>query len=633
MLSRLFPFLLALLFPLCLHAADQPNIVWINCEDMDEILGCYGDSHAITPNLNRLAEEGILYRNAFANAPICAPARSCLITGMYPTSLGSQHLRCEIEPPDFVEAFPTYLKDAGYFVTNYAKTDYNFSPDGIYDYWKQDYAPWRQRKDAAEPFFSFFVFGRTHEGPANFQDRYEKAVETLSPEKFTDPDSVEVPAYFPNSPKIRELWARYYDLAAALDDEVGLVIDGLKEDGLWDNTIVWFFSDHGHGLPRHKRWLLDSGLRVPFLVRVPEKYQHLAAGIAPGSETERLVSFVDFAPTVLSMADVPIPGHMQGEAFLGNTVAEPQEFIYGARDRADDMFELSRAVHDGRYIYIRHYLPHLPYIQGGKIMGDQKESMAELRRARDAGELDEISSLIWAKHKPVEELYDLQADPREIHNLAQDPAQQKRLKTMRAELRRWILDHRDTGFLTEPEYHRRASEAGTSIREMALDPQLYDLPAILTAAETVGDPNAELPSLDSPDPGIRYWTIIARMNRESTQPENALPLLEDPNPSVAIATAEWLCSFPAHADNALPVLERYIESEDRFVALLAARSMFNIGKAAQPAVERIEAVRKSLEAPPGSRRLYRDFNYASFAGWALESALINCGAATEADFE
>ena len=614
--------ILSLLVVLNATASDRPNIVWINCEDLDETLGCYGDNWAITPNLDALAKDGILYRNAFANAPICAPARNCLITGMYPTSLGGQHLRCEIELPPGVEPFPNHLKRAGYFVSNWAKTDYNFKPDGIYDYWKKDMAPWRQRKDKGQPFFSFFVFGTTHEGPGNFRDRYESAVEGMSTSKLHDPDEAKVPPYFPNTPKMRELWARYYDLVSAMDEEVGQVIDGLKEDGLWDNTIVWFFSDHGHGLPRHKRWLLDSGLRVPFMVRIPEKFQHLAGGLTPGSEYSHPVSFVDFAPTVLSQAGVDVPKVMHGRPFLGKTIAEPRQFVFGARDRADDMFEVSRAIHDGRFIYVRHFLPRLPYVQGGRIFGNQKESMAELRRARDEGELNEISSMIFADRKPIEEFYDLSSDPREVHNLASDPQQAKRMDQMRKRLKQWILKHRDTGFLTESEYSRRAEAANLTIYEMAQRPDLYDLPNILKAA--FGE------KADSTDNGVLYWKIMSR-DEETIRPDNLRKYLKHPNPSIAVAAAEFAC-LNGHAEMGLPVLERYIAAKDLRLALEASRAMFNIGENANPAVKRIEEVRKSLESD-GGRRRYRDFNYASFNGWALEGALVNCGAATWEQFD
>ncbi len=620
-------------------AEQAPNLLWIVCEDLDPALGCYGEKEAITPNLNRLAEEAVLFRNAFANAPICAPARSCLMTGFYPTALGSQHLRCEIELPEAVQPFTQHLREAGYFITNHSKTDYNFSPEGLFDYWNRDSAPWRKRPDPAKPFFSFINFGTTHEGPGNLRDRYEKATAGLSPEKRHDPSDATVPLYFPDTPKMRELWARYHDLASAMDEEVGEVIANLKADGLWENTIVWFFSDHGHGMPRHKRWLLDSGLRVPLLVRIPPKYQHLAGELMPGTETEWLVSFVDFAPTTLSLAGVDRPGAMQGRPFFGDTIAEPRQRIFGARDRADDMFELSRAVHDGRYLYVRHFLPHLPYIQGGRIMGDQKESMAELRRAREAGEVDEVSELIWASRKPVEVLYDVESDPHEVKNLAGDPAQADRLERMRGELREWILKHRDTGFLEEAEYHRRAREANTSIHAMAEDESLYAVPAILDAAwraSSTADEAALVEMLRHKDGGVRRWGATGFLARGIEPGEEAIAALKgvlgDESPSVAIEAAKVLSLHGAEAEG-LPVLERFVSSEDLRVALQAARALFDLGEAAEPAIETVKRVRQELEGPEGQRRRYQDFNYASFTGWALEWVLINCGEAKPSDFE
>ena len=621
MIFRFILFVALLFFPLCGQPADSPNIVWINIEDLDDTLGCYGDDYAITPNLDALAKEGILYRNAFANAPICAPARNCLITGMYPTSIGGQHLRCEIELPDFIKPFPVYMKQAGYFVTNQAKTDYNFSPDGIYDYWRNDLAPWKRRKSKDQPFFSFFVLGTTHEGPGNNREKYDKATSGLAKEKFHDPEKAKVPPYFPNTPKMRELWARYYDLVSAVDEQIGEIIGNLKNDGLWENTIVIFFSDHGHGLPRHKRWLFDSGLRVPLIIRFPDKYQQLAPG-DPGSEIDRLVSFVDFAPTTLNLAGVPVPDHMQGSPFCGANPGPERNYVYGTRDRADDMFELSRAVHDGRYLYVRNFLPHLPWLQGGRIFGNQKESLAELRRARDAGELDEISGRIFAQQKTAEEFYDLKEDRFEIRNAINDPRYTDKIQSMREELKRWVINHRDVGFLTESDYTQRAEKAGISIYEMAQNDQLYDLPNVFAAAS--GKENA-----NSFDPAVVYWKIV---RGEIQDPEELKNYLQHPVPSIAVAAAERLCRA-GHSADGLPILEKHIASDDLRLALEAARAMFQIGELAKPSVEKIEQVRKGLEGPKGEKRRYRDFNYASFTGWALEWTLINCGAARPEDFE
>ena len=609
----------------------KPNILWLNIEDLDETLGCYGDEYAITPHLDQLAKEGILYRNAFANAPICAPARNCLITGMYPTSLGGQHLRCEVKLPEEIQPFPNYLKEAGYYVTNYAKTDYNFSPDGIFHYWKKDMAPWRKRAGAHKdkPFFSYFVFGTTHEGPGNFRDRYEAATQNLPKSKLHDPKKAPVPPYYPDTPKFRELWTRYYDLVSAMDEQIGEVIANLKEDGLYEDTIIWFFSDHGHGMPRHKRWLLDSGLRVPLLIRLPEMYKHLAAGFKPGSETEQMVSFVDFVPTVMSQAGLKIPKHMQGRPFLGQEMGAPRKYIYGARDRADDLFEISRAVHDGRFIYVRHFLPHIPYMPGGRILGgSHKESIVELRRVRDEGILDPKKSYhFWSKRKPVEELYDLKSDPYEINNLANCPDHETKLLEMRRELKSWILRNKDTGFLHEAEYQLRALDS--TVYEMDQSEE-YNIERIYAAAEsaTLDAAASELRDmLKACDSGVRYWGAVGMLSQKIQDDESIEALksvLHDKSPSVAIAAAEALCLI-GEPKAGLPVLNEYIASSYPWVALQAARAMHDIGEVAKPSVKRIEEVRKSLEGKPGSRRRYRDFNYASFTGWALEWACCYSG--------
>lgn len=624
--------------PTSAQALERPNIVWINCEDLDETLGCYGDPMAKTPHLDELAKESIRYLQAFANAPICAPARSCLITGMQPVSLGSQHLRCEVTLPPGVQPFPRTLREAGYFVTNYAKTDYNFSPDGIYDYWKKDLAPWRQRKKDV-PFFSFIVLGTTHEGPANLKERYQQAVAQLHKDLFHDADRVQVPPYFPQTPAMKDILARYHDLVSAMDQEVGQVLQALKEDGLWEDTIVWFFSDHGHGLPRHKRWLLDSGLRVPLLVRIPAKWSHLARGLQPGSTTDQLVTFVDFAPTVLDLASVELPGYLLGAPFLGSHITSPRSRVFATRDRADDLFEVSRAVHDGRHIYVRHFLPHLPYIQSGRIMGDQKDAMRELRRARNAGELDVISSQIWAPSKPLEELYDLSADPHEIHNLAGDPAYAGLLEKRRAELKEWMLAQRDTGLLPEAEYQLRARQAGVSIREMTESESLFPKEELFEAADRAtrnANPEALVEMLQDPEAGVRYWGAVgcrAQKSPLTSSQRSALSkLLQDPSPSTAIQAAETLC-LAGQPDSGLPILVKHAASTAPWVALQSARSLLNLGPLARPVVEDMERIRKTLEGEQGSSRRYRDFNYASFTGWALESALVACGAARQEDFD
>jgi len=604
-----------------------PNILWINCEDINPNLGAYGDELAVTPRLDQLADEGLVYRNAFATAPICAPSRSCLITGLYATALGTQHLRNDIRLPDHIKAFPEYLKEKGYFVTNYAKTDYNFDPAGIYDYWERDMAPWRQRVRADQPFFSFFVFGMTHEGSVNNTERWARNVEGMPEGRLHDPATQPVPVYHPDTDTMRQCWAHYYDNITVLDRTVGEVLDNLEADGLKDNTIVFFFSDHGAGLPRYKRWLYRTGLHVPLIVYVPEAYRSLMPA-PPGEAVDELVSFVDFAPTVLELAGASIPEHIQGRPFLAADRSPARDYIYGARSRADNMYEMARCVSDGRYLYIRHFMPHLPYMQPGIIFSDLKESVAELDRLRAAGLLPPEAEVMY-QPKVIEELYDWQSDPQELNNLIDQPEHAAKQEELRARLHEWMRDHHDTGLLHEAEYMLRSS--GSTPYEMTHTPEQYDAGRLLSAAERVGTaPVDELTAqLDNADSGVRYWAVIG-LQAKGEEGKAAVPALkerlEDDSPVVQIAAAETLCRLGA-CDEALEVLGRWVLDDRGWLALYAARAVELLGAKAKPLVPTLYQALDKVRSEPGAARRFKNFNFAAFTGWSLEYALINCGEA------
>lgn len=610
-------------------AAPKPNILWINAEDMSPHLGCYGVKEATTPHIDRLATKGILYQNAFATAPICSPARSCLATGLYATSLGTQHLRCEVKIPKKVVPLAVRLRELGYYCTNTGKTDYNFDPKGIWDHWSAKPSPWKNRKNG-QPFFAFITVGETHEGRINFNDRYKEATKDL-PEKLRhDPKEMHLPPYYPDTPEIRQIFAQMYDLATVFDQKVGEVIEALKKDGDLENTIVFVFSDHGNGLPRYKRWLNDSGLRVPLVVYVPERFRHLSLN-APGTKTDRLVSFVDFPATALSLAGTKIPDILQGKPFLGTTITKPRQFVFGARSRADDMFEVSRSVFDGRYLYVRHFLPHLPYIQPGIIFDDRKWSFRVLRSLHRTGKLNKHALKLWAPRKPTEELYDLKEDPHELNNLATSPLQQKRKQQLELELRKWILRHRDSGFLPEAEYQIRAAKAGLTPFDIVQNPKRFDLEATLNTAWQVGDSTIPIlkliQGLTHKEAGVRYWSAVALQSRGEASKAVRTALmdaLEDNSPSVQIAAAEALMERSS-SETALKVLAQLVEDDRPWVALQAARAIALLGDRAKSIVPVMKLVIEKKRSKPGSRRPYKDFNYASFTGWALETALKACG--------
>ena len=310
-------------------AAERPNILWLTAEDMSPHLGCYGDSEAHTPRIDAFARESVRYTRAFATAPVCSPSRSCLITGVYATSLGTQRLRSQFPVPAEFRPFTALLREAGYHCTNNVKTDYNLYGEAefIRAAWDESSprAHWRSRR-SGQPFFAVFNFMTTHQSRASAwpHEQFETEVAAkLTPSERHDPAKLTLPPYYPDTAEARRTWARYRDCIAALDKQVGEVLEQLAADGLAEDTIVCFYSDHGMGMPRGKRCLHDSGLRVPLLVRFPKKWAHLAPAKS-GETSDRLVSFVDFAPTVLSLCGVPAPSHFQGEAFLGPDAKEPR---------------------------------------------------------------------------------------------------------------------------------------------------------------------------------------------------------------------------------------------------------------------------------------------------------------------
>jgi uncharacterized sulfatase len=602
---------------------EKPNILWITCEDTSPYIGCYGDPYAITPNIDKLAGEGILYTKAFATAPVCAPSRSCLVTGVYATSLGTQHLRSEVKLPDKIRCFPQYLREAGYFCSNNFKKDYNFIDVDVWDESSPE-AHWRKR-GPDQPFFSVFNFVSTHQGQINGSDEEFLANygSKLKPEERHDPAKITLPPHYPDTPFVRKIWARYYDLITFMDKQVGEVLSQLDADGLADSTIVFFFSDHGLGIPRFKRTLYDTGLHVPLIIRFPQRYKQLAP-YQPGGRTSRLVSFVDFAPTVLSLAGLGAPSYMQGRAFLGSLKREPREYIFGASSRVDEAYECSRCVRDERYKYIRNYMPHLPYIQPSDYC-DKAEIMQELRRITAEGQLPPAQKLLWEPVKPAEELYDTYTDRHEIENLVNNPVHQETLAKFRKVLHGWMLQIHDVGLLPEAEMHIRAE--GSSPYEIARDPARFPQQRILAVADTVGQGQKHIPRLitllDDSDSAVRYWAVIA-LTGLGSQAESAADALaarlKDSSPNVRFAAAGALCKLGS-CEDALQVLAEGLEDEREETVLHAAREIELISNKARPIVAQIEQARQRCKLPDGT---YKNNNHATFIDWALKYALENC---------
>jgi len=442
----------------------QPNILWVSCEDISPDLGCYGDSYAVSPNIDKLAAQGVRYDNVYSHSGVCAPTRSGIITGMYPTTIGTCPMRCKGVPPAYVKCFSEYLRAAGYYCTNNSKTDYQFDPPP--SAWDQSSrtAHWHGRAEG-QPFFAVFNFTTSHESQIrNRSKSMLQRLANLKPDEKHDPAKAVLPPYYPDTPTVRRDWAQYYDVITLMDKQVGDVLKQLEEEGLADNTVVWFWGDHGRGLPRGKRWIYDSGLRVPLVIRVPKKLRKLAMpgnpdALEPGIVNDDLVAFIDFAPTMLSLAGIKIPEHIQGRAFLGSQKAGAREYIFAARDRMDEAYDLIRAVRDKRYKYIRNYMWHLTRGQDIEYM-NQMPTMQEMRRLNAEGKLKGPQKQYFEETKPVEELYDTLNDPHEVKNLADNPKYESVLERMRRVHKEWVKETGDVGLIPEPEFDEMKRPGG-----------------------------------------------------------------------------------------------------------------------------------------------------------------------------
>jgi len=576
----------------------RPNILWLSCEDISPHLGCFGDPHAITPNLDRLAREGVRYSHTFTTAGVCAPCRSGIITGIIQTTLGTHHMRCSAKLPPQIKAFTSYLRESGYYCTNNSKTDYQTSD--LRHAWDESSgkAHWRKRSED-RPFFSVFNFTGCHEGGIAGESKYKSVTKNLTPAQRQAPEKLDPPPYYPDTPIVREDWKRYYELITAMDAWAGEHIRQLKDAGLYEDTIIFFWSDHGVGLPRAKRWLYDSGTHIPLIVRIPEKFRTPGQGAA-NTVDDRLVSSIDFGPTVLNLASVTVPGYMQGRAFLGRRLPEPRQYIFGARDRMDERYDIIRSVRDKRYRYIRNYEPLKTYYQYMNTP-EKGATMKEIRRVHAEGKLPPAAKLFLADRKPVEELYDLSRDPHEIDNLAGDPKVAPVLERMRRAHQRWLFDTRDLGLLPEPEIIEREKKFGSRyaiLRQPGADELMNRLIAVSAAAS---EGRKSLPlllgAMDDEDAAVRYWgaTGVGNIGAEARSAEDRMrAALEDSSVSVRVAAARALCRM-GKPGPALPVLEAALDGAHQWGRLQAAIVLDEVGEMARP-VE--AALKKALSGQP-----------------------------------
>lgn len=570
--------LLVALFCVSLHAADQPNILWITSEDHGPEMGLYGDTYADTPHVDALAAKGLRYNFAWSTAPVCAPARTTLISGIYPPSSGGQHMRSFVPSPAGKDPYPVFLRHAGYYCTNNSKEDYNVSTPA--DLWNESspQAHWKNRP-ADQPFFAIFNATISHE--SQLRKRPHTAIH--------DPAKMKLPPYHPDIPAARQDWAQYYDTVSAADAIAGRHLADLAAAGLTEDTIVFYYSDHGAGMPSHKRNPNNRGLRVSLVVYIPEKFAHLRpADYSPGGATDRLVGFIDYAPTLLSLIGVKPPEWMQGKAFLGPHATEDPEYMFGFRGRMDERTDFVRTVTDGRYVYVRNFRPDLP--AGQHLQYQMVTPTTRLwYELFLAGKTNPVQSAFWLP-TPVEELYDLETDPHEINNLIKDAQHQDHRKRLASTLINHLIATKDIGFIPEAEFHRLAN--GQSPYDWARVPGNYDITKIAVYAHqatlgilpTVAKTKA---NLQDPSSAIRWWTLYGIGRQPHATITDYLPAvrqsLEDESPEVQIRAADLLVRHGSSKDarRALKFLSDTADTTQPHLPSLAALGVIdNLGSAA-----------------------------------------------------
>lgn len=596
-LSLLAVFASLLLITQMADAADErPNILWITAEDMSPTLGCYGDGFATSPAIDQLATESTRYTHAFATSPVCSPSRACLIHGTVATTLGTHPMRSLFPVPSAMRGFPALLRDAGYYTSNNVKTDYNTSSESaiIQSSWDAngEEASWRGRaKD--QPFFAVMNLMTSHQSRTMVwpYEQFQQEVQgQLGTDQIHDPQSVPLPPYYPDTPLVRKTVARYYDCVAVMDAQVGKLLAQLEADGLVDNTIVFFYSDHGSGMPRHKRALFDSGMRVPLLVRFPEKYKQWAP-TKSGDTSDRLVCFEDFAPTVLSLTGIESqPDWMRGQAFLGPTKTKPHSVVFGHRDRVDEILDMARSVRSKRFLYIRNFMPHLGYNQQSAWI-DQGQVRQDFYALERSGKANAAQQQYLRRNRPVEELYDCESDPLNLVNLVDDAGFQLHLESLRQQLDTHMVESRDLGLVPEIELWQRIEN--TAPMQWASSGS-FQSKRILDAAKLVGveNPTAILAAMKDEEAAVRYWAVVGCHSlRELTESMvDALNRrLDDSSVAVSLEAAAVLGKRLGD-QRAMKRLMALTQGDDLTVVLHAARMLEWIqDPRSRPAIEKLAA--------------------------------------------
>ncbi|MDB2409688.1 sulfatase-like hydrolase/transferase [Pseudomonadales bacterium] len=570
---------------------DRPNILWIVSEDNSPLLGAYGDEYATTPNIDELAKQSIVFDNAFANSPVCAPTRFSIITGMHANAMGTNNMRSRNSIPTFVKAYTHYLRAAGYHVTNDNKTDYNYATADVSNSELLSYKDWQaldsqlwdkgtytDRKQG-QPFLHVY----------NMYESHESRLHMPLDNRRHAPEDVTLPPYHPDTPEIRDDWSLYYDRISQMDSLVGKKIEELKSAGELENTIIFYYSDHGGALARSKRFVYDTGTKIPFIVHAPEKFQHLL-NYKMGDRTDQIIDIVDLAPTLFYLTGIEKPSHMHGQNIFSASANDNKQYTYLYRGRMDVRIDLVRALRDKQFKYIRNYMPHRPNGQHLSYLW-KAASVRSWEQACEQNRCNEAQQRFW-QPRPAEELYDTKTDPWEVNNLASDPTYSKVLLSMRSALMKKNHHYKDVGFIPEGELSLRTEDI-TGYELVRQDNFPIDVVIDTADIASLGEiQNIQLllDRLIHPEASVRYWAAVGfSILKEQALPakKSLLLRLNDKSADVQIAAAEALTHL-GHEKEALSIMMKQLQHDSAMVRIHAANALNGIGHKADPVAEQLK---------------------------------------------
>lgn len=598
-------------------AQQKPNILWVTIEDTSpQFIGCYGNTNARTPVIDKLAQEGVRFTNAFSTGTVCSPSRTAIITGVKTYKTGTGNHRSKYPVPGSIKGFPYYLQKQGYYTSNNQKTDYNVAGEKefIKEAWNESSgkAGWWNRK-SGQPFFAVFNFNESHQS-RTMTETYEwylkNVFNELTPNERIGDNDFEMPPFYLDSPEMRKQFARVYNSIKLTDKRIGELLSRLEKDKLKDSTIIFFYADHGEGMPRGKTNGINYGYRVPFIIWFPEMYKHLSPWGTAGAVSNELVDFTDLAPTLISLANGEIPNHMEGRPMLGKSRSKPVDNLFLSSDRSDNGIDMIRTVTDGKYVYSRNFMPFIPearyirYMEIGEIKQQMRKDLAE----------DNLNSLQKSlfEDRPAEFLFDIENDLWETKNLANDIESKAVLEKMRNLLKKEIIESRDVMFL--PEYETALLSKTTTAYEFRLDKVNYPVEEIYKVASLSGFRGKDVTTkqiemLGSSNEIIRYWAILGLRSQSEEDLKsvsvNIIKAMEDAYPPVAV-TASAIAYEMLGNKTAEHNLKRFCASENLQISLMAINYLLYT-KDKEPFIETIYAVREMEDRDYNIKAACMDF--------------------------